>query len=571
MKRVFKMLDQKKLLLIVVLVLFEAFGFLLLPTLASEILNNSVVGASVNQVYLIGGGMLAINLLTIVISFFSVRLTAKESQSVGNRLRKLFFNKVLRFSQEELSRFNTSTLMTRTTNDVMFIQLVVMFILRLVIMSPIVIIVSFFLAYQREPQLAWVFAVGMPLIALIMSLIFKFVNPIFRSLQGKTDRLNKVFREGLTGVRVIRAFNTTDYEAERFDDANSDFRDTSIRANTIMGLLMPSFFISVGITNILVFLSGTRLISLDLMEIGNLIAFVQYVFQILMSILQIAMIFFFLPRAEVAAERVFEVLDTEILIHDAEETVAIPEGEIALSFNDVTYGFPGAERPAIENIDFHAKSGETIAIIGGTGSGKTTIANLIPRLYEVTTGSVTVNNVDVRDVSQKELRSHIGFVAQKAVLFSGTIRSNLLYGKADATDEEMWQALEIAQGDFVKSLPEGSDSRVEQGGNNFSGGQKQRLSIARAIIGQPSIYVFDDSFSALDFKTDANLRAALKPATKNAITIIIAQRVNTVINADRILVIDNGKIVGSGTHSDLLATCDVYRDIYDSQVKGDEA
>lgn len=571
MKRVFKMLDQKKLLLIVVLVLFEAFGFLLLPTLASEILNNSVVGASVNQVYLIGGGMLAINLLTIVISFFSVRLTAKESQSVGNRLRKLFFNKVLRFSQEELSRFNTSTLMTRTTNDVMFIQLVVMFILRLVIMSPIVIIVSFFLAYQREPQLAWVFAVGMPLIALIMSLIFKFVNPIFRSLQGKTDRLNKVFREGLTGVRVIRAFNTTDYEAERFDDANSDFRDTSIRANTIMGLLMPSFFISVGITNILVFLSGTRLISLDLMEIGNLIAFVQYVFQILMSILQIAMIFFFLPRAEVAAERVFEVLDTEILIHDAEETVAIPEGEIALSFNDVTYGFPGAERPAIENIDFHAKSGETIAIIGGTGSGKTTIANLIPRLYEVTTGSVTVNNVDVRDVSQKELRSHIGFVAQKAVLFSGTIRSNLLYGKADATDEEMWQALEIAQGDFVKSLPEGLDSRVEQGGNNFSGGQKQRLSIARAIIGQPSIYVFDDSFSALDFKTDANLRAALKPATKNAITIIIAQRVNTVINADRILVIDNGKIVGSGTHSDLLATCDVYRDIYDSQVKGDEA
>ncbi|MBG9984469.1 ABC transporter ATP-binding protein [Aerococcaceae bacterium DSM 111022] len=571
MNRVFKMLDRKRLALIIFLVVLEAAGFLLLPTLASEILNRSAVGGSESEIYLIGGVMFAINVLTIIIGFFSVRLTAEESQGIGNKLRKNLFNKVLSFSQQELTGFNTSTLLTRTTNDVMFIQLIVMFVLRLLIMSPIVIVVAFVFAVMRESRLAWVFAVGIPLIIVIMSLILKKVNPIFRSLQGKTDRLNKVFREGLTGVRVIRAFNTTDYEADRFDEANSDFRDTSIRANTFMAFMMPALLISIGVTNILVFLHGTQLISLDLMEIGNLIAFVQYVFQILMSVLQVAMIFFMLPRAEVAAERIFEVLDVDVAISDPENPVELSGNQVKLEFKDVSFGFPGAERPAVSGVTFEANAGDTIAIIGGTGAGKTTISNLIPRLYEVTSGAVEVNGVDVRHVKQHDLRSRIGFAAQKAVLFSGTIRSNLATGNPDATDEEMWQALEIAQGDFVKELPNGLDSRVERGGNNFSGGQKQRLSIARAIIGQPDIYVFDDTFSALDFKTDAKLRAALKPVTKDAVTVIIAQRINTVINADRILVIENGEIVGSGSHDELLASNEVYRDIYDSQVKGEDA
>lgn len=571
MNRVFKMLDRKRLALIIFLVVLEAAGFLLLPTLASEILNRSAVGGSESEIYLIGGVMFAINVLTIIIGFFSVRLTAEESQGIGNKLRKNLFNKVLSFSQQELTGFNTSTLLTRTTNDVMFIQLIVMFVLRLLIMSPIVVVVAFVFAVMRESRLAWVFAVGIPLIIVIMSLILKKVNPIFRSLQGKTDRLNKVFREGLTGVRVIRAFNTTDYEADRFDEANSDFRDTSIRANTFMALMMPALLISIGVTNILVFLHGTQLISLDLMEIGNLIAFVQYVFQILMSVLQVAMIFFMLPRAEVAAERIFEVLDVDVAISDPENPVELSGNQVKLEFKDVSFGFPGAERPAVSGVTFEANAGDTIAIIGGTGAGKTTISNLIPRLYEVTSGAVEVNGVDVRHVKQHDLRSRIGFAAQKAVLFSGTIRSNLATGNPDATDEEMWQALEIAQGDFVKELPNGLDSRVERGGNNFSGGQKQRLSIARAIIGQPDIYVFDDTFSALDFKTDAKLRAALKPVTKDAVTVIIAQRINTVINADRILVIENGEIVGSGSHDELLASNEVYRDIYDSQVKGEDA
>lgn len=571
MNRVFKMLDRKRLALIIFLVVLEAAGFLLLPTLASEILNRSAVGGSESEIYLIGGVMFAINVLTIIIGFFSVRLTAEESQGIGNKLRKNLFNKVLSFSQQELTGFNTSTLLTRTTNDVMFIQLIVMFVLRLLIMSPIVVVVAFVFAVMRESRLAWVFAVGIPLIIVIMSLILKKVNPIFRSLQGKTDRLNKVFREGLTGVRVIRAFNTTDYEADRFDEANSDFRDTSIRANTFMAFMMPALLISIGVTNILVFLHGTQLISLDLMEIGNLIAFVQYVFQILMSVLQVAMIFFMLPRAEVAAERIFEVLDVDVAISDPENPVELSGNQVKLEFKDVSFGFPGAERPAVSGVTFEANAGDTIAIIGGTGAGKTTISNLIPRLYEVTSGAVEVNGVDVRHVKQHDLRSRIGFAAQKAVLFSGTIRSNLATGNPDATDEEMWQALEIAQGDFVKELPNGLDSRVERGGNNFSGGQKQRLSIARAIIGQPDIYVFDDTFSALDFKTDAKLRAALKPVTKDAVTVIIAQRINTVINSDRILVIENGEIVGSGSHDELLASNEVYRDIYDSQVKGEDA
>ena len=564
-------MDTKTIIKIVLLIAFEATGFLLLPTLSSIILNESAAGADVSTVWSIGAIMLLFNLLAFIVATYSTKMSAKESQGLGDILRKKIFNRIMSFSQEDLSKFGTSTLITRTTNDVMQIQLVTMLMLRLIIMSPIVMIVSTIFAYQREPQLAWVFAITLPVMSIFLLIIFKFANPIFRSMQGKTDRLNQVFREGLTGIRVIRAFNTTYYEENRFDDANSDFRDTAIRANTILALMMPTMMLTLGLSNVLIFSNGAQLIVNGTMGVGDLIAFSQYGVQILISVLQIAMLFFFIPRAQVSAERVLRVIDTEPTIKDDKETVSLQlEDEVQLAFEDVDFGFPEAERPAVQNINFTAQKGETIAIIGGTGSGKTTIGNLIPRLYEATKGAVKINGVDIKDVSQKELRRFIGFAPQKALLFSGTIRSNLQYGKPDATEEEMWHALSVAQADFVKGLEDGLDSRVEQGGGNFSGGQRQRLSIARAIINQPSIYVFDDSFSALDFETDAKLRQALAPETKDAITVIIAQRVNTVINADKILVTDNGEIVGQGTHEELLESNALYQDIVNSQTKGDD-
>lgn len=571
MLRIWKLMDTKTIIKIVLLIAFEATGFLLLPTLSSIILNESAAGADVSTVWSIGAIMLLFNLLAFIVATYSTKMSAKESQGLGDILRKKIFNRIMSFSQEDLSKFGTSTLITRTTNDVMQIQLVTMLMLRLIIMSPIVMIVSTIFAYQREPQLAWVFAITLPVMSIFLLIIFKFANPIFRSMQGKTDRLNQVFREGLTGIRVIRAFNTTYYEENRFDDANSDFRDTAIRANTILALMMPTMMLTLGLSNVLTFSNGAQLIVNGTMGVGDLIAFSQYGVQILISVLQIAMLFFFIPRAQVSAERVLRVIDTEPTIKDDKETVSLQlEDEVQLAFEDVDFGFPEAERPAVQNINFTAQKGETIAIIGGTGSGKTTIGNLIPRLYEATKGAVKINGVDIKDVSQKELRRFIGFAPQKALLFSGTIRSNLQYGKPDATEEEMWHALSVAQADFVKGLEDGLDSRVEQGGGNFSGGQRQRLSIARAIINQPSIYVFDDSFSALDFETDAKLRQALAPETKDAITVIIAQRVNTVINADKILVTDNGEIVGQGTHEELLESNALYQDIVNSQTKGDD-
>ncbi|UUX34241.1 ABC transporter ATP-binding protein [Fundicoccus culcitae] len=570
MLRIWKLMDKKNLIKIFLLILFEATMFMLLPTLASDILNYSVVDGNPQTVWLIGIIMLILNVLALVLAFISVKMSAKESQGLGHKLRMDMFERIMAFSQEDMAKFGTSTLITRTTNDVMQIQLVTQMIIRLIILSPVIMIVSVFFAYQRESQLAWVFAITLPLILIVVGIILYFASPIFRSIQKKTDRLNKVFREGLTGIRVIRAFNTTEYEEQRFDDANIDFRNASIKANSIMAFMLPGMLLVMAVSNSLIFLNGANLISVGEMEVGNLIAFVQYGVQILNSVLQVAFLLFFLPRAQVSAERILEVIDTEPSIEDlTKEVDVLDDKEVTLAFEHVDFGFPGAERPAIEDINFSASKGETIAIIGGTGSGKTTIANLIPRLYEASKGKVRVNGVNVKNVRQEELRSKIGFAPQKALLFSGTIRSNMQYGKNDATDAEIWKALEIAQADFVKELDDLLDAKVDQGGVNFSGGQRQRLSIARTIISQPDIFVFDDTFSALDFKTDANLRKALKPITRDAITIIIAQRVNTVIDADRILVLENGKIVGEGTHQSLLAENAVYQDIVASQMKGE--
>lgn len=565
MIRIWKMMNRRRLVIITLLIFLEAFGFLVLPTLAAEILNTATLETGAETIRNIGAIMVAVTLAAIVIGIFSTRLSAQESQGLGNTLRKKLFEKIMSFSGQEMSNFGTSTLITRTTNDVMQIQLVTMIMLRLIIMSPVVMIVSFFFAYQREAQLAWVFAITLPLIAVGVGLILKKASPIFRSIQKKTDRLNQIFREGLTGMRVIRAFNTTGYEEERFDEANVDFRDTSIRANTTLALMLPVMIIVMGISNMLIFTQGTQLIASGLMDIGNLIAFIQYGVQILISVLQVAMLFFFLPRAEVSAERILEVLDMDLHIEDPVTAESLDDADqVFLELRDVGFGFKGAERDAVCDIHIEAKPGDTLAIIGGTGSGKTTIANLISRLYEATSGQVLLNGIDIRSLTQKELRENIGFAPQQAILFSGTIRSNLQYGNPQADDEDMWHALSIAQADFVENL----DQRVEAGGRNFSGGQRQRLSIARALVSRPNIYIFDDSFSALDFKTDAKLRVALEPETEDAILIIIAQRVNTVMDADEILVLDSGRIVGRGSHEELLETNALYQDIVSSQMKG---
>lgn len=565
-------MNSKRVIQIFFLIVLEAITFLSLPSLAANIINDGIIPGDTQTIIKLGALMIAFSFISILIAAVNVRLSAQETQEMGNKIRKDIFKKIMHFSSADMAQFGASTLMTRTTNDVMQLQFVTMLSMRLAFMSPMVIIVSTVLAYLREDRLAFIFAITLPLIILALALIFRWAMPYFRQIQTKLDKLNQVFREGLTGIRVIRAFNTTDYETKRFDEANSDYRDNAIMAFSINNLMLPSFISILGVSNILIFVFGTRLIAQGQTEVGNLIAFVNYGFQIIFSVINLAMITMMVPRAQISSERIIEVLDAPVTVEEADHAKSLPaNSELTLEFKDVSYEFPGAEKPAICQINFKAQAGETLAIIGGTGSGKTTIANLIPRLYDPSQGKVLLNGIDIRQLGLEDLRGRIGFATQKAVLFSGTIRSNLLYGNPEASEEMMWRALEIAQGlEFVERLDDGLDSIVEQGGVNFSGGQRQRLSIARAVISQPDIYLFDDSFSALDFQTDAKLRQALKPATQDAINIIIAQRVNTVIDADRIIVLDNGQIVGMGSHQELKANNDVYRDIVKSQMKGED-
>ena len=570
MLKIWRKMNGKRVAIILALILFEALMFLLFPTLAAEILNVSSLNQDQAMVQRIGFFMMSANVVALILAIISTYLSARESQNLGHQLRMEIFKQVMSFSRDNISEFGTSTLLTRTTNDIMQIQFMTMISLRLAVISPIIMIVSAVFAYRQEPQLAWIFAITLPLIIIGLYFIFRNANPIFRKMQRLIDQLNKVFREGLTGIRVIRAFNTQELEEKRFDEANVTYRDNAIRAFNIINFMFPVMIAIIGISNTLIFTNGSRYIAAGHMQVGSLIAFVQYSVQLLFSVLQFSMLLFFLPRAQVAAERINQVIETESSIQDPIEPVSLSGRPLSLQYQDVDFGFEGSERDTLIDINFEAHPGDTVAIIGGTGSGKSTIVNLLIRLHDVTSGQILLSGVDIRDITQRELRSRIGYAPQKAVLFAGTIRSNLLYGKPNATDRELWDALEIAQADFVRDLPHGLDSRVEQGGVNFSGGQKQRLSIARAIVSQPDIYVFDDSFSALDFKTDAKLRQALRPITREAITIIIAQRVNTVIDADTILVLDNGRVVGQGTHEKLKATNEVYQDIIDSQMRGED-
>lgn len=556
----------------ILFMIVQVVSDLYLPTLTSDIINNGVAKGDVDYIWSVGLKMLGFSLISIAAATGNVFLAARQSQKLGKTLRSEVYKKVTNFTNDEFDEMGTSSLITRTTNDVVQVQNVVMMFLRMMIMAPIMLIGASFLAYSKDGELTKIFLYVLPILAVFMGVIMYFAVPLFKSMQKKTDKLNLVFREGLTGIRVIRAFNRSKSEAVRFDEANKDFTDTSIKVNTIMSFMLPVMTFVMSATNIAIIWYGGHYIADGTLEVGNLIAFMTYAMQILMSFMMLSMVFVFIPRGQASAVRINEVLNMESKINDPKVITKMPaENRGTLDFNHVDFRYEGAERLALKDIDFHGRNGQTVAIIGGTGSGKSSLSNLIPRFYDVESGSIEINGIDIRQMSQHELRDAVGFVPQKAMLFTGTIRENIQYGKKDATDEEIWHALEIAQfKEFVEELPDGLDSYVEQGGGNFSGGQKQRLCIARALIKKADIFVFDDSFSALDFKTDAALRKALKPETKEAVVVIVAQRISTVVDADLILVLDEGELVGMGTHEELKETNATYQEIISSQLREEE-
>ncbi|HFP8149434.1 TPA: ABC transporter ATP-binding protein [Enterococcus faecium] len=556
-----------------VFMVIQVLADLYLPTLTSNIIDKGVAQGDVDYIWHTGFVMIGFSLISILAAIANTFFATRESQKLGKQLRTDVYKKSESLTKDAFDKYGTASLITRTTNDVTQIQKVTQMFLRMMINAPITLIGASILAYQKDHQLTKIFLVVIPVMIILIGGIMYFAVPLFKSMQKKTDRLNLVFREGLTGVRVIRAFDKTRFEENRFDLANKDYTNTAIKVNTIVALMMPMMTLIMSGTNVAITWFGGHYIADMTLEVGNLIAFMTYAMQILISFMMLSAIFIMVPRAQASADRINEVLDEKIGIHDPEnpKTVSFAGKNATLAFNHVNYRYHGAEKLALEDIDFQAKSGEIVAIIGGTGSGKTTLVNLIPRLYDIESGSIQINGTDISDMTQYNLRELMGFVPQKAVLFSGTIRDNMQYGKPDATDEMIWKALEIAQAkDFVSEMEDGLDSHVEQGGGNFSGGQRQRLAIARALVKTADIYVFDDSFSALDFKTDANLRQALKTNMKESITVLVAQRVSTVMDADMILVLDEGKLVGKGTHEELLATNETYQEIVHSQLREED-
>lgn len=560
-------------LLAIFFMIIQVMSELYLPTLTSNIINDGVAKGDIDYIWASGFVMIGFSVISIIAAVGNTYFAVRESQKLGRTLRSEIYEKVERSSIRSFDKFGTASLITRTTNDVNQIQMVTQMFLRMMINAPITLLGASFLAYRKDPQLTKIFLVVIPIILVTISAVMYFAIPLFKSMQEKTDRLNLVFRDGLTGVRVIRAFNKADFESKRFDDANHDYTQTAIKVNTIVASMMPLMTFIMSGTNVAITWFGAHYIANMELEVGNLIAFMTYAMQILMSFMMMAMIFAIIPRAQASANRINEVLEEKDDIVDPEipQPLTLQKTKATLIFDQVNYRYDGAENLALKQIDFEVKSGETLAIIGGTGSGKTTLINLIPRLYDAESGNVLINGFATNEVTQVALRETIGFVPQKAVLFSGTIRENMQYGDPNVTDDAIWRALTIAQAaDFVSQLEAGLDSRVEQGGGNFSGGQKQRLAIARALVKQADIYVFDDSFSALDFKTDAKLRQALNAEITDSILVIVAQRVSTVMDADTILVLDEGTVVGKGTHKTLMETCPTYREIVESQLREED-
>ena len=556
---------------ILVFQFFQAMANLYLPTLMSDITNNGIMKSDVPYIWRTGGWMLLVAAGGVVCAIFASFLGSRTAIGLGRILRNKIFRQVEGFSLHEFDKFGASTLITRTTNDIVQIQTTTILIFNMMVGAPITAVGGTILAFSEDKSLTIILACALPVIAIIIGFFAVKGMPLFKMVQAKLDKVNLVLRENLTGIRVVRAFDRIDHEKKRFDDASFDLTNNYIKVNRIMAFMMPSMMLIMNLVTISILWFGAIKVSNGTSNLGNLMAFMQYAMQILFSLLMLTMMFIMIPRAQAAAERVTQVLKTEPDISDPKEIRHANDEAGYIEFKDVTFRYHGAEEPAVSNITFSAKPGETTAIIGGTGSGKSTIVNLIPRFYDVDGGEVLVDGVNVKNMSQAELRAKIGFVPQKAVLFTGTITDNLKYGKDDANEDEVQHAAEVAQAsDFISGMKEGFGTMLSEGGLNLSGGQKQRLSIARALIRKPEIYVFDDSFSALDFKTDAKLRSALKKETTDATVIIVAQRVGTVMDANRIIVLDEGKVAGIGTHKELMGNCEVYREIVSSQLSEEE-
>ena len=561
--------------LVLVLLLIQSIGNLYLPTLNGDIIDNGV--AKGDNDYIIGAGvfMLAVTVALGVASIIAVYLGARTAMGFGRDVRSAIFRKVESFSQVEVNAFGPASLITRNTNDVQQVQMVVFMVLTMMISAPILVIGGIILAVQQDVPLSGLLVIVLPIMVAFIAIVMYRAIPLFRVMQVKIDRINQVMRETLAGVRVIRAFVRTDHEERRFDESNLDLFDTSIRVNRLFAITIPVMTAILNLSTVAVIWFGAMRVDSGAMPIGNLTAFLQYLMQILFAVLMAVFMFIFVPRAAVSAGRIAEVLDKEPSVRDPELPVTLPApGRTGayIEFRNVEFRYPGAEQPVLRDISFVARPGETTAIVGGTGSGKSTLVNLIPRFYDVTGGQLLVDGVDVRELDREDLWKRIGFIPQKAFLFSGTVGTNLRFGDQDATDDELWRALETAQGrDFVSEMEGGLDAPITQGGTNVSGGQRQRLAIARALVKQAGIVIFDDSFSALDFATDARLRAALGRELGWATVLIVAQRVGTIMHADRILVMDAGRIVGIGTHTELLATNETYREIVYSQLSEAEA
>ena len=557
---------------VVVLQLVGTIASLYLPSLNAEIIDNGVAKGDTDYIMHIGGWMLAVSLVQIACSITAVYFGARTAMSVGRDLRGTIFRRVGEFSSREMAHFGAPSLITRNTNDVQQVQMLVVMTCTVMVMAPIMCVGGVFMALREDVGLAWVIAVSVPVLVTVLGLIIRRMVPQFRQMQTRIDTVNRVLREQLAGIRVVRAFVREPLEAERFDDASTALSQTAVRAGRLMALLFPTVLLVANVSSVAVLWFGASRVASGQMQVGALTAFLAYLVQILMSVTMATMMLMMVPRAAVSAERIQEVLNTESSVRPPVEPVRAATQRGDVEFRDVTFQYPGASDPVLRGITLHARAGQITAIIGSTGSGKSTLVSLIPRMFDVTGGSVRVDGVDVRELEPDLLWGRIGLVPQKAYLFSGTVASNLRYGKPDASDEELWHALEVAQArEFVAAMPGGLSADIAQGGATVSGGQRQRLAIARALVRRPEIYVFDEAFSALDLGTDARLRAALRPETREAAVIIVAQRVSTIVDADQIVVLDDGAIVGLGTHDELLRDCPPYVEIVESQLSAEAA
>jgi len=557
---------QREIAIVIVLQFVGTVAALTLPSLNADIIDNGVILGDTGYIVRMGGWMLAVSLVQVAATITAVYFGARTAMAFGRDVRSSFFHRVIEFSSREMARFGAPSLLTRNTNDVQQVQMLVLMTFTMLVTAPMMMIGGVFMALRENVGLSWLIVALVPVLAGIIAFILFHMVPGFRIMQQRLDSVNRVLREQITGIRVVRAFVREPFETDRFAEANTDLTDVSINVGRWMAAIFPSVMLVMNVSSVAVLWFGSVRVDSGAMQIGSLTAYLTYIIQILMSVMMATFMFMFLPRAAVSADRLGEVLDTESSVVPPKDGVTRLPRRSVIEFENAGFQYPGAEHPVLSGMTFTAQPGQTTAVIGSTGTGKSTLINLIPRLFDATEGRVLVDGIDVREIDPDTLWNKIGLVPQTVYLFSGTVATNLRYGKPDATEAEMWEALEIAQArEFVEAMPDGLESAISQGGTNVSGGQRQRIAIARALIRRPELYLFDDSFSALDVATDARLRHALRNVTADATVIIVAQRVATIMDADQIVVLENGGIIGRGTHSELLETCVPYAEIVDSQ------